>query len=147
MSYTIKIDTSVVADALEYALIGTAQVGLEEIVKITPRDPKRMPQNIDRKDGKKPNRSTHFKPVNIGGHWYQWVSGMLKRSVAMEKTSQFQVRIGIQRWPTELYGRAQEFGTPRIPPRSFLRKWIIDNNDKLVKRFKSLFKFRLSWKT
>ncbi len=57
-------------DAIEMALLGTTQYLQAKIVDVTPRDLNRLPQNINRKDGEDPHRSTHFKPVNIGGNWY-----------------------------------------------------------------------------
>lgn len=46
--------------ALEIALAGTTQYLQAKITPITPRDPSRLPQAIDRKDGKRPIRSTYY---------------------------------------------------------------------------------------
>lgn len=50
MSYVVKVDTREVSEALSAALVEAAAFTAEQIVEITPRDLKRMPQNIDRKD-------------------------------------------------------------------------------------------------
>lgn len=87
MSITFKPDTRELESAIAEALASATLFAQAKIAEITPRDLERLPQDIDRKDGKAPRRSTYFKPVNIGGHWYAGVSGQLKRSVASETVS------------------------------------------------------------
>lgn len=100
----------------------------DEILKITPRDLERLPiNNIDRKDGKKPVRSSHFKPVFVNWHWYEWVSWMLKKSIISEKIEDLYFMIWVSKWYATKYARHLEYGTVHMAPRSFIRKWIYEN--------------------
>lgn len=125
--------------ALEFALIGTTQYLQSKITPITPRDQERLPNTIDRKDGKRPNRSTYFGTVSIGGHWYAGVSGKLKQSITHESVNSLEQRIGVSVGSANSYAKYLEFGTRRMRPRSFLRKGIIDNQAGAMETFKKLF--------
>jgi HK97 gp10 family phage protein len=82
-----------------------------EILKITPRDPKRPPKDLT-------------APIT----WN------LKRSISYEKEDDFNFKIWTLQNEAE-YWKHLEFGTAWMPPRSFLRKWIIDNKDDIRKHF------------
>jgi HK97 gp10 family phage protein len=126
---------------------GLAQVWLmlvNEIVKITPRDIERLPINdIDRKDGKTPIRRTGRKPVQVFGHWYEWVTGNLKRSIAHTlDTGWKKVMVGVTAGgPAENYGEDLEYGTAKMKARSYLRKTISDPQiqEKLAHEFERAF--------
>lgn len=129
---------SIIDDAVDFALQDMVLFLQQKIKEITPRDKNRLPQNINRKDGKAPHRSKR-PPVRIWGNWYPWVTGNLKRSISHEKITNFFFMIGVQKWPTTKYAAAQEFGTIHIPPRSFIRKWIFDNLDPAKRVFQKSF--------
>jgi len=127
---------------------GLAQVWLmlqNEIVKITPRDINRIDMNkpIDRKDGKRPKRRSHYKPKQIFGHWYEWVSGNLKRSVSFEvDESRKRVEVGtLADGPAQNYWKYLEYGTARMQARPFLRPTIADKKVQamLVSEFERTF--------
>ena len=130
--------------ALEKSLLWTVQFLQAQIIDITPRDLERLPQNINRKDGKAPMRSTHFKPVSVGGNWYPGITGKLKQSIAHQMQDSLEFKIGISAGPTLEYAKYLEFGTRRMRPRSFLRKGIIDNKDKAKEVFEKLLK-SITW--
>lgn len=65
-----KLEPKALESALRFALIGTTEFLEVEVIKNTPRDQERLPQNINRKDGLAPHRSTYYKPTKIGGNWY-----------------------------------------------------------------------------
>ncbi len=135
-----ELDTSTLKKEAHMALFAWVNFAHNKIIEITPRDEKRMPQNIDRKDGKIPIRNTWpFRPVFKNWHWYVWVSGNLRKSVQMEEVWPMDFIIWVQRWPTEEYAWAQEFWTPSVPARSFLRKWIIDNSKDIFKVMETAF--------
>lgn len=111
----MKFDQSKVDRAMEVALVDSVQLLTNEIIKITPRDPKRPPKDPSRK-----------------------VTGDLKRSIDYQQTGKFEFIIGTKQWEAE-YWKYLEFGTPRMAPRSFLRQWIADSKDKVLKNFSKRF--------
>ena len=140
-------------EAVDFALQEVSLFLVDEIVKITPRDLNRLPNNINRKDGKAPYRSSHYKPVQIWWNWYEWVTGMLKRSISHEKIEDFYFLIWVQKGPATKYAKYQEwikkdwtileYGSVFSPPRSFIRKWVYDNLDQAKKVFIAAIKTRL----
>ncbi len=134
-----KLDQAPLDRALELALLGATQFVQSKIVPITPRDAERLPQNINRKDGLAPTRSTYFKPVSIGGNWYSGISGKLKQSIAHEAVSPLEQKIGVTVGTANAYAKYLEFGTRTMRPRSFLRKGIIDNQKGAMDVFRKLF--------
>jgi hypothetical protein len=58
-------------EAVEFATLEVVLFLQGKIKYNTPRDKNRLPENINRKDGKKPYRSSFYKPVMIGGNWYE----------------------------------------------------------------------------
>jgi hypothetical protein len=60
------------------------------------------------------------------------VTGNLKRSIKNKKNSALDYTIWTLQSPVE-YWYAQEFWTPYMPARSFIRKWIIDNKKNFEK--------------
>lgn len=112
----MKIEQSVLDNAIEASLIDTVLMLEEEILKITPRDPSRPPLDPTRR-----------------------VTWNLKRSIGHQQKSKFEFVIGTKQGEAE-YWKALEFGTPRMAPRSFLRKGIVDSRDKALKHFARVFK-------
>lgn len=131
-------DAKELESALDFALLWATQFLQAKILDIAPRDLERLPENINRKDGKKPKRSTHFKPINIAGSWYSGISGKLKQSISHEQAGQLEYKIGIVLWTANEYAKFLEFGTRKMRPRSFLRKWLADNEEEAINVFKSL---------
>lgn len=112
---TMKFDHAMLEQAMEMALVDSVQLLQEEILKITPRDPKRPPKDPSRK-----------------------VTGDLKRSIDYQQVGQFEFKIGTKQGEAE-YGKYLEFGTPRMAPRSFLRQGIIDSKEMVLRNFKKRF--------
>jgi len=146
---SFKLDEEFLEKACEFALKATADTIKNEIILITPRDKKRLPINtINRKDGKKPIRiKAHFKPINIGWNWFEWVSGQLKKSIETEKINKNYYKIWVTKWPASEYWKFLEFWTVNMKPRSFLRKWLYDNSEKAKKIFQKAFKLYIKNKT
>lgn len=71
MAAEFTLDTKALRAALDLSLKAATVFAKDKITEITPRDLERLPQDINRKDGKEPHRSSHYKPVNIGGNWYE----------------------------------------------------------------------------
>ena len=93
--------------AIEFGMEAGIQNIIPDIKAITPRDPARPP-----KDPSRP------------------VTGRLKDSITYNKLARFSFEIGtLNQAPT--YAFYLEFGTPKMPPRSYLRKGLIDNAEKL----------------
>lgn len=134
-----QIDTNAFKKEARIAMIAGVQFANTKIVEITPRDWSRPPQDIDRKDGKAPRRSRGRQPVSHGGHWYAGVTGNLRRSVTYEEVGELDFIIGVVQWPVEEYAKAQEFGTSRMPARSFLRRGIIEHNKEIIRIIESVF--------
>lgn len=101
-----------------------ARVGVDLIIDQTPRDWDRPPKNINRKDGKKPNRAGGV--VSKGGNYYNAVTGALASSIGFEKSGGAQYDLGVRKWPASAYAKAQEFGGVHIPPRPYVRKAFIE---------------------
>jgi HK97 gp10 family phage protein len=105
------MDDKPLLSAIEFGIEASIQTIIPDIVRITPRDPDRLP-----KDPSRP------------------VTGRLKDSIAYKKNSRFDFSVGtLNKAPSYAYW--QEFGTPKMPPRSYLRKGIIDNAEKLYRNF------------
>lgn len=65
-----SLDTLAIEKSIDESLMITSNLLVAKVRENTPRDKKRLPKNtIDRKDGKKPFRSSHYKPVQINWHW------------------------------------------------------------------------------
>lgn len=116
----MTIDTAKIERAMEMALVDSVQLLQERVLEITPRDPKRLPKNVNAK-----------------------VTWNLKRSIAYQQVWQFEFKIGTNQGEAE-YWKFLEFGTPHMAPRSFLRKGIIDNKDEVLANFKKRFKQALN---
>lgn len=116
----MKFDQARVERAMEMALLDSVQLLQEEILKITPRDPKRPPKDPSRK-----------------------ITGSLKRSIDYQQVSQFEFVIGTKQGEAE-YWKYLEFGTPRMEPRSFLRQGIIESKEMVLKNFEKRFKQTLN---
>jgi len=130
------LNTKEITKAIKWAMLDSVQLLEERILEITPRDPKRLPQNINRKDWKKPKR--RWWVASVGGNYYPQVTGNLKRSIAYQEIGAFVFKIGIKQWEGE-YWEMLEFWTKFMAPRSFLRKWIIDNRADILKNFAKVF--------
>lgn len=118
---TMKFDQAKMDRAVEMALLDSVQLLQEEILKITPRDPRRPPKDPSRK-----------------------ITGDLKRSIDYQQVGQFEFVIGTKQGEAE-YWKYLEFGTPRMAPRSFLRQGIIDSKDMVLKNFSLRFNQVLNW--
>lgn len=134
-----QIDPKAFKKEARTAMIAGVQFANAKIIEMTPRDWSRPPKPIDRKDGKPPIRNTGRKPVSHGGHWYEWVTGNLRRSITYEEVWELDFIIWVVQWPTEEYARAQEFGTSRMPARSFLRRGIIEHSKDISRIIESVF--------
>lgn len=118
----IKINRKQINKAIWKALFEVANVAVEKIVENTPRDLDRLPKNnINRKDGKTPQRSGRFKAVRIWWNFYEWVSWNLKRSIGFEVKNPLFVKVW-STFPIDSYAWYQEFWTVNMPARSYLRK-------------------------
>lgn len=117
----MKLDTAKIDRAMAMALLDSVQLLQEKIIEITPRDPKRLPKNIKRK-----------------------VTWDLKRSIVYEEKSQFEFIIWTLQGEAE-YWAFLEFGTATMQPRSFLRKWLIDNKDLVLRNFTKRFQQVINW--
>ena len=118
----------------------TSNTLISKVREITPRDKDRLPKNnIDRIDWKTPERSSHYKPVQIDGHWYEWVTWNLKRSIWMQKVWDWRYVVWVNQWYTEEYWRVLEFWSDDVEKRSFLRQWLDENKNELTYILKSNF--------
>jgi hypothetical protein len=129
---TFEIDSNAFVKEAWISMLAGVQVAQDFIIAYTPRDWDRPPQNIDRKDGKTPIRNTWRRPVFKDWHWYQWVTGNLKRSIWYEQKWPLEFIIGVIRWPTEEYADDLEFWTYKMSARSFLRRGIIEKNPEII---------------
>lgn len=100
------IDMDKIEEVLEFWLLSWIQVLESKIKDITPRDQNRLPNNPNIK-----------------------VTGNLRRSISYEKIDNLYYKIWVRSWyfDTEKYWFYQEYWTSKMPPRSFIRKWIIEN--------------------
>lgn len=112
------MDPKKIQQAAEIAVYEWALTLQDEVVKITPRDPQRPPKNM------KAN-----------------VTGNLKKSIGIQKVTPLSYLVGVREWfyNTEEYGFYQEYGTIRIPPRSFLRKALLEKSPMIVKTIQDTF--------
>lgn len=111
----MNLDIEKIENALSMALLDSVQLLQNKIIDITPRDPERLPKN-----------------VNVP------VTGNLKRSIAIEQVWKFEYKIWTLQGQAE-YAKFLEFWTARMQPRSFLRKWIIDNKEIVMDNFQKRF--------
>lgn len=112
----MDLNTAKIEKAMEMALLDSVMLLQEKILEITPRDPARLPKDPNAK-----------------------VTWNLKRSIDYQQIWQFEFKIGTKQGEAE-YWKFLEFGTPRMQPRSFLRKWILDNKELVLKNFEKRFK-------
>lgn len=128
---TFTLDLPNVTTAIDNALWEWARVLQSEIIKITPRDPARLPKDPSRK-----------------------VTGNLKRSIQYEKVSWTHYKVWVVwawvRWdrvisswkwatPSE-YWIYLEFWTIRMKPRSFIRKALIEQKQNIEKIINKVFR-------
>lgn len=134
----VTINEKRLYDWIDSAVYAWAKLLLDKILLITPRDYNRPPKNIDRKDWK-PSRRKWATSKNW--HRYEWVTGHLQKSLGIQKISNWKYLVWIRGWMynTEIYWAAQEFGTVKIPPRSYLRKGLEDNMRLVQKAINSVF--------
>ena len=112
------IDQDKIAKAIDFALTAWVKFLQDKILLITPRDLARPPKNSSRK-----------------------VTGNLKKSIWSQKISDLEHVVGVRKWfyDTEIYWAYQEFGTVKMPPRSYLRKWLEDNKRDIEAVIQRLF--------
>lgn len=126
---TVDINERVLNEAISFWLAAVGLILVNEIVKVTPRNLSWLPKNtLDRKDGKPPKWSRPgVRPVMIFWHWYEWVTGNLKKSIA-HLVDNHKVYVGTSNvWEAQRYAAALEYGTSRIRARKYLR-WTIESN-------------------
>lgn len=105
---------------LKDGLAVAAEQLTDDIRAITPRDPTRPP-----KDPTRP------------------VTGNLQKSIAYQVTDELEAKIGVNlehnlsegKTPILEYARYQEFGTPNMPARSYLRKGLIEKGKEALNTF------------
>ena len=112
----MTINQEVLNNAVEISLVDSVLVLQKAIIDITPRDTKRMPKDPSRKG-----------------------TGNLKRSIGHDAVSRFEYKIGTMQGEAE-YWKYLEYGTPNMQARSFLRKGIIDNMQKVLNNFSKRLK-------
>lgn len=111
----MTLNTGKINNALWGALLDSVMMLTNDVIAITPRDPKRLPLDPSVR-----------------------VTGDLKRSIDYQQVGELEYKIGTKQWEAE-YWKFLEFGTPKMAPRSFLRKWLIDNKDKVLRNFGKRF--------
>lgn len=143
---TVSINERAFNEAIIAWLAAVWLLLVDETVKIAPRDYKRLPINtIDRKDGKAPIRRTGRRPIQIFGHWYEWVTGNLKQSIAHGIDERwYKVMVGISSsGPAANYAGIleDEYGTAGKRARPFLRPTIQNKEiqSKLIHEFERAF--------
>lgn len=125
------LDKAGIYKALDMALEEWSRMLVDEIVKITPRDPARPPLDPSRK-----------------------VTGNLKRSINYERVDGTRYKVGVQgaginvRWlpisigkgasPAE-YWYYLEYGTVRMKPRSFIRQALFEQREKVIAYIQRVF--------
>lgn len=107
----MTMDAGKINSAVGGALLDSVMMLTNEIIAITPRDTARLPLDPSVK-----------------------VTWNLKRSIDFQQVWELEYKIGTKQWEAE-YWKYLEFGTPRMAPRSFLRKGIADSRDKVLKNF------------
>ncbi len=140
---TVELNERLLNEAAWAGLAAWALVLVDEIVKVAPRTLEWLPKHtLDRKDWKAPKWSRPgVRPVQIFGHWYEWVTGNLKKSIS-------HIIVGMKAyvgtsdvWDAQKYAAALEYGTSRIRARKYLRG-TIDNPEvkrKVFEAFKTAF--------
>lgn len=114
---------STLRNIVSHALEAAALVAVDAIVEVTPRDKKRLPKNINRKDGKRPKRKKGV--VSILGNYYPAVTGNLKKSIGYERYRDFGILVGSERnGHAAKYAKTQEFWLPKknVPPRPYVSR-------------------------
>ena len=101
----VILDEAKIIRAMRWWLLSVSELAVEKISDIAPRDKERPPKDPTQK-----------------------VTWNLKRSIWFEEISDLEFDIGVaQGDEAENYAWHQEFWTPNMEARSYLRKWIIDN--------------------
>lgn len=162
-----SFDKNEFENIIDWAIESWAQLLYTKVASLVPRDLQRLPNNINRKDWKKPQRNVwrwkgqkkwfhtskwevvenkHYyrPPKMINWNWYEWVSWALKRSLDIEKLWKWEYIVWVKRWPTEDYAGRQEFWWRdklwrNVPERSYLRKWIKDNDKEIINQIQKTF--------
>lgn len=146
-------DDRLFINAIDKALLSWSNLLFDKTLELVPRDIKRLPKNINRKDWRKPkrnirvwNRNWYRKPVEISWNWYSWVTWNLKRSIWHSETNFLEYSVWVYSWITEKYAFTQEFWDERrnIKPRSFINKALENNlkeiQEQMQKTFNELLK-------
>ena len=116
-------------EVVKSALWLVAEEFADDIRSITPRDPKRPPKDLS-----------------------QPVTGNLQRSISYEVNDNLEAVVGVDmqyegketKTPLLEYARYQEFWTPTMRPRSYLRRWVVKFGEKVLKNFAFYLKKFLS---
>ena len=116
-------------EVVKSALWLAAEAFADDIRSITPRDPNRPPEDLSRP-----------------------VTGNLQRSISYEVNDNLEAVVGVDmeyegketKTPLLEYARYQEFGTPTMRPRSYLRLWVVRFAEKTLKTFAFYLKKLLS---
>ena len=113
------LDEQAMKQVIDLSMKEWARVGVDLIVKQTPRDRKRPPKPIGIVGEKKPE----WRVVTKWWYYYAPVTGALKSSIGYQKSGSAQYDLWVKQWPASSYARLQEFGGVHVPPRSYIRKW------------------------
>lgn len=123
---TVKMDMGRIEFATQKALYKTTLRLVDETQKITPRDPKRPPNDPE-----------------------QHVTGNLKRSIWLEKVNDYEYKVGTQQGDftnddgettePESYAPDLEFWTEYMKPRSFIRQTLVDKTKEVTELFSESF--------
>jgi len=113
------LDEKEMRRVLDLSMREWARVGVDLIVKQTPRDRKRPPKPIGVVGEIKPE----WRVVTKWWYYYAPVTGALKSSIAFQKSGSAQYDLGVRQWPASSYARIQEFWGYNVPARPYIRKW------------------------
>lgn len=122
--------------ALDMALEEWSRMLVDEIVKITPRDPTRPPLDPSRKVTGNLKRSVNYERIDRT-HYKVWVQGAGVNGIGIPTS------IGKGASPAE-YGYYLEYWTVRMKPRSFVRKALFDQREKVITYIQKIFNRLLS---
>lgn len=126
--FTLEVEP--IKRAVDLALQEWARALQDEIIKITPRDPKRLPKDPSRKVTWNLKRSVQYQKLSWT-YYKVWVVG------AGIKWWQI---ISVWKWATPAqYWVYLEFWTIRMKPRSFIRKAFAEQKEKIERLMQRVF--------
>lgn len=114
MEFTL--DVRAIEEAVDGAIEAGALVYVDGIISITPRDLRRPPKDLNQKVSGDLKISINNKRIGLG----KQVVGV--RGTGSQADDAIKRSQGFEGTPVEVYAYYQEYGTIRIPPRSFIRR-------------------------